>query len=168
MKQCDSPHLESILIHAGAKLQSQSHDSTCPLLLWGLLSDDRFIFVNMARLSSSLSPYCLGNIYTMPYDSTTYSSVLLSNSSCSLKGIDQKSVKQNLKFDIFYGTKCNARTWVGMFFVSIRLGSPGWGRDGTSVKFNRPLDLNGFMTIALILHDWMKTYWFRWINTSAD
>lgn len=44
------------------------------------------------------------------------------------------------------------------FFVSIRLGSPGWGRDGTSVKFNRPLDLNGFMTIALILHDWMKTY----------
>lgn len=45
-----------------------------------------------------------------------------------------------------------------VFFVSIRLGSPGWGRDGTSVKFNRPLDLNGFMTIALILHDLMKTY----------
>lgn len=167
MKQCDSPHLESILIHAGAKLQSQSHDSTCPLLLWGLLSDDRVIFMNMARLSSSLSPYCLGNIYTMPYDSTTYSLVLLSNSSCSLKGIDQKCGKQNLKLDAFYGTKWNADE-SACFFVSIRLGSPGWGRDGRTVKFNRPLDLNGFMTIALILHDLMKTYWFRWIDTSAD
>lgn len=35
-------------------------------------------------------------------------------------------------------------------------------------KINRPLDLSGFMTIALIMHDLMKTYSSRWIDTSAD
>lgn len=37
-----------------------------------------------------------------------------------------------------------------------------------SKVYRLPLDLNGFMTIALILHDLMKTHQSRRIDTSAD
>lgn len=173
MKQCEFPHLESISLQAGAKLQSQSHNSTCPLKLWGHLSDDR-ILMNMARLSSSSSPFCPDYIYTMPYNSAQR------DPQCSwatLLTFHKGGLITNLKWNqiwrvpFAYFTALNetpARN-ESAGISSIRLGFFGVGEGWHISKVYRlPLHLNGFMTIALILHDLMKTYWSRRIDTSAD
>lgn len=129
--------------------------------------------MNMARLSSSSSPYCLGYIYTC--DSARRDPRCSWATSClPQRGINHKSeTKPNLtcSFCIFYGTK-----WKHLHITTLQVPlASGWaflGRVGEGWHISKvsrlPLDLSGFMTIALILHDLMKTYRSRRIDTSAD
>lgn len=130
--------------------------------------------MNMARLSSSSSPFCPDYIYTMPYNSAQR------DPQCSwatLLTFHKGGLITNLKWNqiwrvpFAYFTALNetpARNESAGTF-SIRLGFFGVGEGWHISKVYRlPLHLNGFMTIALILHDLMKTYWSRRIDTSAD